>query len=393
MMHPSLARRRNYQGPAIFSYGFRPFFMLAGVFAALAIPLWLLIYLKGDSMPSGAYGLSWHSHEMLFGYLGAVLTGFLLTAIPNWTGRLPINGLGLMGLTLLWFTGRISFWVLPMGSIWIGLIDGAFLIVVALVIWREIIAGKNWRNLPVAGIVSVFAAANLAFHFEAALNLPAGFGQSLALGIIIIMITFIGGRIVPSFTRNWLKSQNIKILPAEFSSFDKIVIGVTVFSVVLWVGWPGEGYTGWAMIGAGLLVLIRLLRWQGFRALSQSMIWAMHLGYMWVGASLLLIGSAMLWPDVVSPGMGLHALTVGGIGGMTLAVMIRATLGHTGRARTSDALTTVLFVLINLAALARIVAPLYPAHYNAALVVSGTLWTVSFLLFVYRYGPMMGKAK
>lgn len=390
-MHPSLARRRSYKGPAFFSYGYKPFFLFAGVLAAFYIPLWLIIYGSGGLWPATIDGLSWHAHEMLFGYLGAVMTGFLLTAVPNWTGRLPINGLGLLGLVLIWLAGRASFWLFDTSSIWPPLVDSLFLVSVALVIWREVILGKNWKNFPVAAIVTVFAVANILFHFEGNTGLPPGFGQRLALAGAAVMISFMGGRLVPSFTRNWLKSQKIKTLPAEFSWFDRVAIATTILAGVLWVGWPDGVITAWALLVAGIMVLGRLFRWQGMRTGRESLVWILHLGYGWVGVAFLLIGGALLWPQSIPAASGLHALTTGGIGVMTIAVMTRATLGHSGRPRVADKITTLLYVLINLAALIRVLAPLAPEAYYTTLVAAGIFWTLAFSLFVYRYSPMMMK--
>jgi len=389
-MHPSLARRRNYKGPAFLSFGFRPFFLLAGIWAAAAIPVWLVIYTTGGLLPKAVDPLSWHAHEMIFGYLGAVLTGFLLTAIPNWTGRLPVNGGGLGLLALLWLAGRVVPWLPGLGPSLVAATDVAFLITVAIIAWREVMAGKNWRNLPVALLVTLFAAANVVYHLEGGV-VPPGAGQRMALGVAALLIAFIGGRIVPSFTRNWMKQQDLSPLPAEMSAFDKAVLAITLVALVMWVAAPESPSAGYGMVAAGLALLARMWRWRWTRTLSESLVWIMHAGYAFLGLALFLIGAGILWPETFPASAGIHALTAGAIGVMTVAVMTRATLGHSGRERFADRATTLCYVFLILGALVRIVAPFTGFDYYTLLVVSGGLWSSGFVLFVYRYGPLLAK--
>jgi uncharacterized protein involved in response to NO len=211
-MPAALARRRTYVGPAIFSYGFRPFFFGGALWSALAILLWVPQYVGFIAVPSAIAPLDWHIHEMLFGFVPAIVAGFLLTAIPNWTGRLPVCGAPLAGLAALWLAGRVAM----LSTAGIGLaaaavIDVAFLLALAAVALREIIAGKNWRNLRVLAIVAVLIAGNIAFHIETIRAGSADYGTRLGIGSIILLIALIGGRIIPSFTHNWL---SVKILAA-----------------------------------------------------------------------------------------------------------------------------------------------------------------------------------
>ena len=214
----AIPRTRPGNDPAILSYGFRPFFLLGSLFAGLAILFWLPLFYGILDTRSAFAPVDWHIHEMLFGYLAAVITGFLLTAIPNWTGRLPVQGPPLLALVLLWLAGRIAvFFSGDIGWLAAAAIDCAFLLAVAAAAATEIVAGKNWRNLKVLAPVVVLLAANILFHAEAHHAGISDVGRRLAIGAAILLITIIGGRIIPSFTRNWLVRENPGRLPVPFS--------------------------------------------------------------------------------------------------------------------------------------------------------------------------------
>lgn len=264
-------RGRIASMPPILQYGFRPFFFLAALYAGLAIPAWLWIYAAGGSLPGPFAGLDWHVHEMLFGYLAAVITGFVLTAVPNWTGRLPLSGWPLAGLVALWLAGRAACAFLPVP--WLAAaVDLAFPVVLALALWREIIAGRNWKNLPVAAMITLFGAAN-ALHHAGNLGLaPAGLGPRLALAVVAMLIALIGGRIVPSFTRNWLVKDGNARLPAVFGRLDKAALVATAVAMSLWVTVPESIATGIAQIVAGALLAARVLRWRGHRTVNEPIL-------------------------------------------------------------------------------------------------------------------------
>jgi len=221
----AVPRTRPGNYPAILSYGFRPFFLLGSLFAGLTILFWLPL-LYGHLETSSAFApVDWHVHEMLFGYLAAVVTGFLLTAIPNWTGRLPVQGLPLLALVLLWLAGRIAvFFSTETGWLAAAIIDCAFLLAVAAAAAVEIIAGRNWRNLKVLAPVAVLLVANVVFHAETHYDGNSDIGRRLGIGAAIVLITIVGGRIIPSFTRNWLARENPGRLPVPFNRFDVATI-------------------------------------------------------------------------------------------------------------------------------------------------------------------------
>ena len=374
--------------PALFTYGFRPFFLGAAVTAALAVPAWLVMLATGTE-PLGPFGgLAWHAHEMIFGYLAAVIAGFVLTAVPNWTGRLPVTGWPLVGLFALWIAGRVASAAVPWPAS-AAAVDLAFLFVLASVAWREVLAGRNFRNAPVAGLITLFAVANLLFHLDVQLPGLAAYGERLAMGVAAILISLVGGRIIPSFTRNWIVKAGLSRLPASFGRFDKFTIAATGVAVALWIALPESRVTGTALVLAGGLQLIRLARWRGLSTIGEPIVAVLHVGYLWLGVSLMLLGLSAFVPVMGSA--ALHALTAGAFGTMTLAVMTRASLGHTGRAISTDAATAAIYVLVTLGALLRVAAPLAADLYLPLLILGGLLWSAGFGLFAVAYGPILLK--
>ncbi len=383
-MISTAAARRAYAGPAIFSFGFRPFFLLGAIWSALVVPLWLFSYFHGGS---AAFTREWHIHEMIFGFLGAVIAGFLTTAVPNWTGRMPVVGAPLAGLVSLWVLGRAAMLFQDKLGPAAAVIDSLFLLTFAAVIWREVLAGRNWRNLPVCALVTLLAVANLAFHQPVGAAIDVG--VRLALGAAALLIGLIGGRIVPSFTRNWMKARDITPGPALSGALDQTALGLTVAAAGLWVVAPLAPLTGGALALAGLAHLVRLARWRGWRAAAEPLVWILHIGYAWLGVSLLLLGGASLAPDLAPRTAGVHALTAGAVGVMTLAVMTRATRGHTGRPLAADAATTTIYLAINAAAILRVAASFAGEAQPLLLTASGLIWSLAFGGFAMAYGRML----
>ena len=375
--------------PAILSYGFRPFFLAGALYAGLAILFWLPLFYGHIDTWSAFAPVDWHVHEMLFGYLAAVITGFLLTAIPNWTGRLPVQGLPLLALVLLWLAGRLAiFFSADIGWLAAAVADCAFLLAVAASAATEIVAGRNWRNLKVLLPVTVLFAANAAFHAEAHFDGVTDISRRLGLGAVIVLIMIVGGRIVPSFTRNWLVRENPGRLPVPVSRFDAVAIGLSALALAAWTFFPDGTATGTALIAAAALTAIRLARWAGDRTWRDPLVLILHVGFACVPLGLLLAGLATLAPTLVPPAAGLHALGVGAVGTMTLAVMTRATLGHTGRDLKAGAGTCLIYVAVLLAALARVCAAFAPGE-PMLLHISAGLWAAAFLGFAALYGPMV----
>lgn len=382
-------RVASSSGPALLSYGFRPFFLAGALFAGFAVLLWMPLYEGRVALDTVFAPVDWHAHELLFGYVAAVVTGFLLTAIPNWTGRLPLAGTPLLVLVLAWLAGRlaVSFGG-ALGWVAVAVIDVAFLLLVLAAAGREVIAGRNWRNLRVLVIVAVFAAADVVVHVEAHVRGEAVLGRRLALAAIVMLIVLIGGRIVPSFTRNWLVKANPGRLPAPFGRLDGAAIGASVPALAAWLVAP-DGWVTAALLGlAGLVQAVRLARWAGDRTGRDALVLILHLGYAFIPLGFLLLAAAALWP-VVPEAAGIHAWSVGAAGVMTLAVMTRATRGHTGRSLEAPPSTRAVYVAVVVAAALRILAALLPEMASPLLWAATLAWVAAFWGFCAVYGPML----
>jgi uncharacterized protein involved in response to NO len=378
-------RLRDYQGSALFSYGFRPFFLLGAIYAGAMIPLWLGVFEGELELPTAFAPRDWHVHEMLFGFVAAIVGGFLLTAVPNWTGRLPLQGAPLATLVASWLAGRIAvFLSASIGWASACAIDAAFLALLAAAAAREIVASRKWSNLPVIAIVSLFGAVNVAFHIEAHSSGAAEYSTRLAIALVITLVSLIGGRIVPSFTRNWLARQRPGRMPAPFGRFDGIVIATSTIALLVWIAIPATAASGLLLTVAGSLHFVRLARWAGYRTTPDRLVLVLHLAYAFIPAGYVLAGIAAF--DVVSPSAGIHAWTGGAIGTMTMAVMTRATLGHTGRLLRASTGTQCLYAAVIAAALMRVCAAIEPAHMPILLALAGAGWTVAFLGFAALYG-------
>ncbi len=385
----SIDARRRYAGPAFLQQGFRPFFMAAGLWSALAMGLWLFELRWGGILPGEVSPVFWHAHEMLFGYGAAVVTGFLLTAVPNWTGRLPVRGLPLAGLALLWLAGRAAFSMMdPAWLVATSLIEGSYFPVLFAFLIREIVIGKNWRNLIVAALVAGLAVANGLYHLErVGFSNSADTGIRLGIAVFVMLISLIGGRIVPSFTTNWLRKQGVEKMPAPLGRFDKIAIVGSLIGLVGWVVSPAAVWSGVLILLAATLQAIRLSRWQGHRCFKEPLILMLHIGYGWLVVGLYCLGASILY-DGFPQSAAVHGLTAGMIGSMTLVVMTRASLGHAGRALKADFTITAIFTLVFLAALTRVLAPVIADDYMFNLMLSGGFWIAAFALFVVRYLPL-----
>lgn len=392
-MSTTAEQMRAWRGPALLTFGFRPFFLGSTVWAVLMMALWVPMLSGAITLPTDFDPVSWHAHEFLFGYLSAVVAGFLLTAVPNWTGRLPIVGWPLGGLFALWVLGRVAVGFsehLP--PLLVMVVDLAMPVVLGLVIAREIIAGKNWKNLIVLCLLTVFALANALFHLEAlnGLNAAQGYGLRLGLGTGVLMIAVIGGRIVPSFTRNWLvKRGNGRRPTPPMQTFDKVALLILLVALLLWVFWPDHWAAGTALLLAGGLHAARLARWVGHRTGPEPLVAVLHVGYAFVPLGALAIGADTIWPDIFGAAAAQHLWMAGAIGVMTLAVMTRATLGHTGQPLTAGIPTVGIYVAVIVAVLARVGAGFWPSGADWLHLVAGLGWITSFGGFVLFYGSLL----
>ncbi len=379
------------QGPAILSYGFRPFFLCAGIWAVTAMSLWLGAVLFGWEL-GGSYGaINWHAHELLFGYAAAVLAGFMLTAIPNWTGRLPLSGNPLLALVALWLAGRIAM-LLPdlLGMPPAIAVDSAFLPAMAFVAAREIIAGKNWKNLKVLAGLGGLALANIGFHVAVLGGWDTGYWYRAAISVLVMLIAVVGGRIVPSFSRNWLARRSQK-LPAAFDWIDRVALVSLAVALACWVVEPLGQLTALLCAVGAATQAWRLLRWRSWSTRGESIVFVLHAAFAFIPIGL--IANAAAAVGAISEISALHLLTVGAIGVMTLAVMSRATLGHTGNAIVANWPIRVSYLALIAAALIRPAADSSLEWYYPVLALSGGLWLLAFSSFLVGCGPLLVSAR
>lgn len=374
----------------IWTIAFRPLFLAASLWSALALALWVFVLIEGLTLPSRFAPMDWHVHEMLFGFISAAIAGFLLTAIPNWTGRAPIRGQPLIGLVLLWIAGRIACFTSASLPVWLGVaIDSVFLLALCLVVAREILLAGNRRNLIMPVPIAVLLVANVLTHLEAlGVGVPAGIGRRLGISAVIFLMSVIAGRIIPAFTRNWLSVRKAKKLPAPAGRFDLLAIASLALGLLGWVFFPVSAVSGAILLAAAVLNAWRLARWRGLATASEPLLAILHVGYLWIVIGAGLLGASIVGTHVPGPA-AIHALTAGAMGTMVLAVMSRVSLGHTGRTLHADVITTTAYASITLATLTRIAAACLPSHYLPLITLSGVLWIASFLIFAVYYGPML----
>jgi uncharacterized protein involved in response to NO len=386
-----IPRLQSYTGPALLSYGFRPFFFFGAVYSALAVLIWMPFYFGEVRLATSFSPRDWHAHEMIYGYLPAVITGFLLTAIPNWTGRLPLQGGPLLVLATVWAIGRIAVAVSSeIGAIPALLIDGSFLFLLVAAAGREIVAGRNWGNLKVLVPVCVLGLGNVAFHLEAE-NGSADYSIRVGIAAVLMLLMLIGGRIIPSFTGNWLRRHGEGRMPSPFGRFDLILVLLSAAVLCWWIVWPFGATTGIGLSLTGLLHIARLARWAGDRTFRDRLVLVLHVAYAFIPIGFLLAGAGAV--QILPPSAGLHAWMAGAAGLMTIAVMTRATLGHTGQQLNATAGTQLLYASIFGAAVARICAVIEPSHQVLLLHIAAVAWGVGFVGFAVLFGPSLWRRK
>jgi len=359
--------------------------------------LWILALSGAITLPTALDPVSWHAHSFLFGYLPAIVTGFMLTAVPNWTGRLPVVGTPLGVLVALWLLGRLAvLFSAHLPVLLVAAVDLSALVALTTVMTREVIVGKNWRNLIVLAMLALLILGNVVFHFEAARGDYAAQGYGLRIGLAagVLMISVIGGRIVPSFTRNWLVKSGSDIRPTPpMQKFDKLTLLFSVLTLMFWIAQPVFWITGLCLIAFAALHFARLSRWGGTHSLTDPMLWVLHLAYGFIPLGALALGVAILWPDVLLPSAAQHVWMAGAISLMTLAVMARATLGHTGNALTAGPGTVAVFLSIPVSVLARLAAGIWPDAAQHLYHIAGASWIFGFFGFVAIYGTLLWNKK
>jgi uncharacterized protein involved in response to NO len=390
MMTLTRSGQARTSGFALFVYGYRPFFLLVALHGALLVPLWVAAVFGWIALPV-QMEVSWHAHQMVYGFAAAGLAGFMLTAVPNWTGAPPLRGAPLALLVLLWVAGRIAMTCPAVfhPRLAAGL-DLVFVPALAIGIAGPLLAAAKARNLMLLVPLTVFWIGDCLMQadFTGLAEDTAGIGERIGIDVMLLMITVIGGRIIPTFTTNALRASGSSFAADGNPLLDRAAIAAMALLIVVEALTGMSLLTGVIALAAALLNAARLARWRGERTLHSPILWVLHLGYLWLIVGLALKSAAAL-TDVVPDTAALHALTVGAIGTMLLAVMSRAALGHTGRELRAHPPTVAAYVLISLAAILRVAAAMMPAGYTPLLIASSLAWMLGFLLFLAVYLPIL----
>ncbi|MCW8916891.1 MAG: NnrS family protein [Magnetovibrio sp.] len=377
----------------LFNYGFRPFFLFAGLFGALSVPLWVGLFAGHMDMNLIASPALWHGHEMIFGYATAAIAGFFLTVVPNWTSAKVSKGPVLIGLSILWIVGRVAFWsqgVLPYGLVIAA--DMLFLLGLLALVIRPLINPQYRRQFVFVPILGFIILANAMTHLGVidfdALGIDWGArGLTLGLDSMLVLITIMGGRVTPSFTSSYLGHNTPGVKVQQRPGLDRAVFWITWAVLAVNLVLPLSVYAGVISLIAAVLHGVRLAGWQGWRVLDNPILWILHLAYLWLVVGLVLMGLADF--GVIAMSDAVHALTIGMIGTYTLGLMSRASLGHTGRAVHAAPLTVVAYVLITLAALSRLAIIFAPDLSVELVMVSGVAWTLAMVAYCVVYVPIL----
>jgi uncharacterized protein involved in response to NO len=374
-----------------FAYGFRPFFLLAGIYAAVGMSAWLWMYGAGSSPMGPLPPHLWHGHEMLYGFIGAAVAGFLLTAVPNWTGSRGFAGAPLILLVVLWLLGRMAFVsVGTLPPVVLGLAELLFMPAVMAAIAPALFRARN-RNRALLLVITLFWATDLRF----VLALHGGdFGAAshallVGTGVILFLVTIIGGRIVPAFTANALRARGIAATMRSSQFVERGVLAAMIAYVAVDV-FAADG-TVIAVVAAvaGALHLVRMAGWHGLESRHDPIVWILHVGYLWLPVGLMLralfLAGGFAWAVHWQ-----HALAAGAAATMVLAVMTRASLGHTGRPLSATPAIVVAYVSLILAVAVRVFGPqLLPPGYATIMLMAGALFVLTFSLFVVIYAPIL----
>lgn len=366
--------------------GFRPFFFLGSLTSALSVILWGAFYAGQISLPDHiSTAIAWHAHEMVFGFSMAIVAGFLLTAVANWTGGSPARHLHLAALCGLWLLGRlVNNFDLHLPAPLIAILDSAFLPALAITLAIPLLKSRNKRNFIFLGLLTILFICNVSFYISQSLT-PI----YIAMLVIVTMISLIGGRIIPGFTVAGLRAHKIEIRPMDQTPYD-IAALISLLLLMACTALTGLSGTIPAII-AGLSCAIHAIRIRGYHSLKtkvEPMLWILHIGYLWVVIGLGLISLAAL--DIVPLPLALHALTAGAIGSMTIGMMCRVALGHTGRMIHATRPTRLMFLLIQISAITRVFVPLaWEDLTQTAIIISALLWGCAYLIYAVTFFPIL----
>jgi uncharacterized protein involved in response to NO len=372
---------------ALWSVGFRPFYLLASFFSAFSVLLWVAQY-SGWLPVAYLSSPAWHAHEMLFGYTTAVMAGFLLTAVRNWTNQPTVSGVPLMGLVALWICGRVLV-LTPVDSAAAAL-NAAFPVAVAIAIGVPLVKARNVRNYFFIGLLMLIGALTLAVHLglQQRFELSPELGLQLALDVVLFIMVLMGGRVIPMFTNNAIPGAGA----TRHALLEKFALGTVVLLFVSDLLQPHPAVTATIALISALAHAARLYLWRPWRTTATPLVWILHASYAWIIVHLALRGVAEL--ELLAGSFAVHALTVGGIGGLTLGMMTRTARGHTGRPLQADGYEIASYLLVQIAAIVRVfVAMAMPALYLASIQLSGLLWATAFGLYTVRYWPVLSQPR
>jgi uncharacterized protein involved in response to NO len=376
---------------ALFAYGFRPFFWLVGVFAVLAIFAWLGIVTTGLLPLPGQPALLWHGHEMLYGFVGAAIAGFLLTAVPSWTNARGFAGAPLVLLALVWLAGRLAFAAaaaLPL--IVVAVCELAFIPALAFLVAPPLLRARN-RNTPLLFVLLAVWISDVVFMVALMRGdgLLARLALLVAIDIVLLLITVIGGRIVPAFTASGLRSRGMAANLRTSRWTDGVAIGAMIAIVFVDIFAPWQRAAGIVAALGAMAHLWRLAGWRSLRTLGEPLVWSLHLAYVWMPVGLALKAIFLLTGSPWTTHW-LHALTIGAVASMVIAVMTRAALGHTGRPLLAARSIAVAYLLLSFAALVRVFLPAFAViDYRWTIIIAGAIWLAAFALFLIKYTPIL----
>lgn len=385
ILHDSSAAARVPRGWAPLALGFRPFFLLAAIVAVLLLVSWSFVW-RGRLHPAYYDAVAWHAHEMLFGYTTAVIAGFLLTAVRNWSGVQTWTGARLAGLAAVWLAARILPWIDGVSAVVVVVVDTAFLPLLAASLVRPLWLATNRVNRVIVPLLGAMAVANLSSHLQL-LGVMHGVGdmRRVMLELVLLLLVLVAGRVLPSFTQNAIPTFRTRgrrwVEVAAFATLAPVVI-----AELLPQSPPALGASAWALFGT--VHVLRLSGWFDRRVLQVPVLWVLHAGYVWLCVGALLNAAALSgW---ASPSSALHALTIGAIGVFTIGMMARVTRGHTGRPIDVEPRMTIAFLLINGAVIVRVFAVwLLPRHHATWIDLSAAMWVIAFAVFLAGHAKML----
>jgi uncharacterized protein involved in response to NO len=372
---------------ALFDLGFRPFYLLAALLAVFSVPVWALQWHGALAQPGYLSGAALHAHEMIFGFAAAVITGFLLTAARNWTGLPTPAGRSLAALAALWLAGRVA--VVTGPAALAAVIDVTFLPMVALALWFPLKRSGN-RNLFFVALLLLFAAANLLFHLSRIriVELPPLLSVHGALAIVAVIVALMSGRVTPAFTRNAVPSARVR----RHIGLDVAAVGTLAAALLAWLAAAPPALLASLALAAAGSNAVRLAGWDPLSTRHRPILWILHLSYAWLPVAMLLLAASALTPAVM-PGLFVHALAAGAIGGTIIGMITRTARGHSGQPLTAGAAETAAYLLVHAGAAIRVFGPLLlPAQYGVLLALGAVAWSAAFLIYLLRYWPMLAWA-